>query len=100
MLEALQAASPNRFRGIRHSVTWDPHPELATGNMEGLLASDNFRSGAQVLARMGLSFEAWMFFPQLPELADFANAVPDLTIVLNPNPPMDRDGRREDSGRG
>ena len=24
----LQAASPNRFRGIRHSVTWDPHPEV------------------------------------------------------------------------
>ena len=29
VLEALQAASPNRFRGIRHSVTWDPHPEIA-----------------------------------------------------------------------
>src|SRR5450755_3460714 len=28
VLEALQAASPNRFRGIRHSVTWDPHPEV------------------------------------------------------------------------
>ena len=24
-----------------------------------------------------------MFFPQLPELADFARAVPDLTIILN-----------------
>ena len=83
VLEALQAASPNRFRGIRHSVTWDPHPELATGNIEGQLASDSFRSGARILARMGLSFEGWMFFPQLPELADFARAVPDLTIVLN-----------------
>src|SRR6266545_6129929 len=28
VLEALQAASPNRFRGVRHSVTWDPHPEV------------------------------------------------------------------------
>jgi predicted TIM-barrel fold metal-dependent hydrolase len=28
VLEALKAASPNRFRGIRHSVTWDPHPEV------------------------------------------------------------------------
>ena len=83
VLEALQAASPNRFRGIRHSVTWDPHPELATSNIEGLLASASFRSGARILARMNLSFEGWMFFPQLPELADFAKAVPDLTIVLN-----------------
>ena len=86
VLEALQEASPNRFRGIRHSVTWDPHPEIANTaahNTEGQLGSDNFRAGARVLARMGLSLEAWLYFPQLPELADFARAVPDLTIILN-----------------
>jgi L-fuconolactonase len=86
VLEALQTASPNRFRGIRHSVTWDPNPEVentAAHNMQGQLASDNFRAGARVLARMGLSLEGWLFFPQLPELADFAKAVPDLTIILN-----------------
>ena len=86
LAQALQAASPNRFRGIRHSVTWDPHPEVentAAHNMEGQLASDPFRAGARVLARMGLSLEGWLFFPQLPELADFAKAVPDLSIILN-----------------
>jgi L-fuconolactonase len=86
VLEALQAASPNRFRGIRHSVTWDPHPEVentAAHNMPGQLASEKFRAGARVLARMGFSLEAWLFFPQLPELADFATAVPDLPIILN-----------------
>ena len=86
VLEALQTASPNRFRGIRHSVTWDPHPEVentAAHKIEGQLASDNFREGARVLARMGFSLEGWMYFPQLPELADFAKAVPDLTIILN-----------------
>jgi predicted TIM-barrel fold metal-dependent hydrolase len=86
VLEALQAASPNRFRGIRHSVTWDPNPAVentAAHKMEGQLASSNFRAGAQVLAGMGLSLEGWMFFTQLPELADFARAVPDLTIILN-----------------
>ena len=86
VLEALQAASPNRFRGIRHSVTWDPHPEIentAAHNTEGMLASDSFRAGAKVLARMGFSLEGWMYFPQLPELAAFARAVPDLTIILN-----------------
>jgi len=31
---------------------------------------------------MGLSFEGWLYFHQLPELAAFANALPDLTIVL------------------
>ena len=86
VLEALRAASPNRFRGIRHSVTWDPHPEVentAAHKAQGQLASATFRAGARVLARMGLSFEAWMFSTQLAELADFATAVPDLSIVLN-----------------
>ena len=66
VLEALQAASPNRFRGIRHSVTWDPHPEVentSAHKMEGQLGSDRFRAGARVLARMGLSYEAWLFHP-------------------------------------
>jgi L-fuconolactonase len=86
VLEALRAASPNRFRGIRHSVTWDPHPEVentAAHKIQGQLASAQFRTGARVLVRMGLSLEAWLYFPQLPELADFARAVPDLTIILN-----------------
>ena len=86
VLEVLQAASPNRFRGIRHTVTWDSHTEVentATHQMEGQLASDNFRAGARVLTRMGLSLEGWLYFPQLPELAEFAKALPDLTIILN-----------------
>ena len=86
VLEALQAASPNRFRGIRHSVTWDPNPAVENTSafkIEGQLASDNFRAGARVLARMGLSLEAWLYFKQMPELAAFAKAVPDLTIILN-----------------
>ncbi len=86
VLDALQAASPNRFRGIRHSVTWDPHPEVentAAHQIEGQMASQNFRAGARVLARTGLSLDAWLYFPQLPELADFAKANPGLTIILN-----------------
>jgi len=86
VLEALQAASPNRFRGIRHSVTWDPHPEVentAAHNRPGQLSSDELRAGARVLARMGFSLEGWCYFPQLPEMAEFARAVPDLPIILN-----------------
>ena len=86
VLQALQAASPNRFRGIRHSVTWDPHPEIqntSAHQAEHQLAGDAFRAGARVLSRMGLSLEAWLNHPQLAELADFAKAVPDLTIILN-----------------
>ncbi len=82
-LEALQAASPNRFRGIRHTVTWDRHPEVGNREKEGVLATAEYRAGAQVLARMGLSLDTGVCFPQLPELASFARAVPDLTIIVN-----------------
>jgi len=83
VLEALRAASPNRLRGIRHTVTWDPHPEIASREPEGVLATAAFRAGARVLARMGLSLDTGVCFPQLPELAAFAQVVPDLTIILN-----------------
>jgi predicted TIM-barrel fold metal-dependent hydrolase len=81
----LQAASPNRFRGIRHGLTWDADPRIPNGayDRQGQLADEGFRAGARVLARMGLSFDAWLYFPQLPELAEFARAIPDLTIILN-----------------
>jgi predicted TIM-barrel fold metal-dependent hydrolase len=83
VLEALHAASPNRFRGIRHTVTWDPHPEIDNREPEGVLATAAFRAGGRVLARLGLSLDTGLCFPQLPELAAFAQAVPDLTIILN-----------------
>ncbi len=83
VLEALQAASPNRFRGVRHSVGWDPSPDVLDREIQGALGSDGYRAGGRVMAQMGLVLENSLYFPQLDELADFANAVPDLTIVLN-----------------
>ncbi len=83
VLDALQAASPNRFRGIRHNTSWDPHPEVESRSFDGQLQSADFRAGAQVLASRGLAYDNVVYFPQLAELADFARAVPDLTIVSN-----------------
>jgi predicted TIM-barrel fold metal-dependent hydrolase len=85
VIEALEAAAPGRFRGVRDSVTWDPSPETenSTTNPKGKLSDPKFREGAKVLARRGHTLEAWLFFHQLQELADFAHAVPELTIVLN-----------------
>ncbi len=92
VLAALQAASPNRFRGIRHTVTWDPHPEIESRERKGVLASAEYRAGARVLARMGLSLDTGVCFPQLSELADFARAIPELTIVLNHLGGLNRSG--------
>ena len=83
VLEALQAASPNRFRGIRHNVTWSPDPALENRETEKIMADSKFREGAKVLSDMGLSLDVMLSFPQLPELADFARSVPELSIILN-----------------
>ena len=83
VLEAMQAASPTRFRGVRHATGWDPSPELVNRDIQGVLASDQYRAGARVLAGMGLCLENSLYHPQLAELAAFARAVPDLTIILN-----------------
>jgi predicted TIM-barrel fold metal-dependent hydrolase len=48
-----------------------------------VLASDQYRAGARVLAGRGLCLENSLYHPQLAELAAFARAVPELTIILN-----------------
>ena len=83
VLEAMQAASPTRFRGVRHSVGWDPSPELVNRESQGMLSSAQYRAGARVLASRGLCLENSLYHPQLAELAAFARTVPDLTIILN-----------------
>ena len=83
VLEAHVAASPKRFRGIRHSTTWDASGALRSDASQGLLADGKFRRGFRWLKRFHLSFDAWLYHPQLTELADLARAFPDTSIVLN-----------------
>ncbi|MGH7886335.1 MAG: amidohydrolase family protein, partial [Candidatus Binatia bacterium] len=83
VLEAHMAASPTRFRGIRHSTTWDGSDALRSEASRGVLADRDFRRGFARLRKLGLSFDAWLYHPQLSELADLAAAFPDVTIILN-----------------
>ncbi|MCC5860219.1 MAG: amidohydrolase family protein [Ectothiorhodospiraceae bacterium] len=85
VLEAHLAASP-RFRGIRHAAGWDPSPDVRNSHSnppEGLYARDDFRRGFARLARHGLSFEAWQYHHQIPQVTELARAFPDVTIILN-----------------
>ena len=69
---------------------------------EGILAHATFREGAQVLSHKGLSLDIMIAFPQMPEVADFARAVPDLPIILNHIGALSRIGmyaNREDEVR-
>ncbi len=85
ILEAHRAASPQRFRGIRHAAVWDESPTLTRykNPPKGLLADAKFRQGFKVLGRLGMSFEAWLYHHQIPELVELARANPDVTIILN-----------------
>ena len=86
VLEAQIAAGGGRFRGIRHSVPWDPSddvPVIRGPKPPHLLIDDTYRAGFAHLARLGLSYEAWLYHPQIPELTDLARAFPDTTIILN-----------------
>jgi predicted TIM-barrel fold metal-dependent hydrolase len=64
-------------------VGWDESRELANREIKGALGTDGYRAGAKVLAGMGLILENSLYFHQASELADFARALPELTIVLN-----------------
>ncbi|NVE93688.1 amidohydrolase family protein [Altererythrobacter lutimaris] len=86
VLERLQAAAPDRFSGIRHSSAWDADPEVLGPPFsapEGLLLDTKFREGFAELGKAGLSFDAWMLEPQLPDLIDLARAFPDQPICLD-----------------
>jgi len=85
VLDAHIAASP-RFRGIRHAAGWDASDQVRNSHTNpppGLYGDGRFRRGFAELARRGLSFDAWLYHPQIPELTSLARAFPDTTIILD-----------------
>jgi len=87
VLRAHLAAAPARFRGIRQIAAYDDDAlvlgPLAGRVPAGLYRDRSFREGFAALARLGLSFDAWLLEPQLPDLIDLARAFPETTIVLD-----------------
>lgn len=86
VLDALQAAAPRRFKGIRHAAAWDQDPQVLGApfhHPEGLYRDPTFRQGFAELGKRGLTFDAWLLEPQLPDLIDLARAFPDQPICLD-----------------
>ncbi len=101
VLEAHLTIARDRFRGIRHSAASDPDPAVDRAIMiaagwdpkkppparpvppPGLLGDAAFREGVATLGRYGLSFDAWLYHPQIPELTALARARPEVTIILD-----------------
>ncbi|MDY7097168.1 MAG: amidohydrolase family protein [Pseudomonadota bacterium] len=86
VLDALHAVSPHRFKGIRHQGAWDADPEVLGPPFhapEGLYRDSAFREGFAELGKRGMSFDAWILEPQLPDVIDLARAFPDTPICLD-----------------
>jgi len=86
VLEAHLRAGGGRFRGIRHISAWDADASVmnpVNPPPPGLLGDPAFREGFARLAPLDLSFDAWLYHPQIHELTALARAFPTTRIVLN-----------------
>ncbi|MFN7926301.1 MAG: amidohydrolase family protein [Bryobacteraceae bacterium] len=86
VLHAHLRAGGDRLRGIRHITTWDADTSINNPDYPSpasRLADKTFREGIAVLGRLGLSFDAMVYHPQIPELGDLAGAFPNVRFVLD-----------------
>jgi L-fuconolactonase len=85
VLEGQIAAAGGRFRGIRQIAAHDPAIIGASSYVPppGLTDDPNFRRGLKRLPAHNLTFEAWIYHPQIKTLTEVACEWPEVKIVLN-----------------
>ena len=86
VLEAQIAASPQRFRGIRHRAAWADRtvvPNQPADLPDHVLLDPAFRKGYGYLRQYGMTFEGWVYHTHIADLTDLARAFPDTTIIFN-----------------
>lgn len=87
VLDAHLRAGGERYRGVRNVTVSDPGREGAFAGFAeippGILRDARFREGFARLRGRGLSYDAVVLEPQLPDLIDLARAFPDTIIVLD-----------------
>jgi L-fuconolactonase len=88
ILRAHMAAAGPRFKGVRYCAGWEDKTEgihNSHTNPPPHLYRDHakFREGFAVLDKLGLTFDAWLYHPQLPDLISLARAFPQQPIVLD-----------------
>jgi predicted TIM-barrel fold metal-dependent hydrolase len=85
VLEGQIAAAGGRFRGIRQIAAYDPAIVGASSYLPppGLMDDPDFRRGLKRLRQHNLTFEAWIYHPQIKALTEAARDCSDVKIVLN-----------------
>ncbi|SPB14824.1 amidohydrolase [Caballeronia novacaledonica] len=85
VLDTMLEAGRGRLRGIRHGATFDSG-QAGFGRAFArphVLLDSNFREGFARLAPLNLSFDAWIFYPQLPDLISLLREFPDTNVILD-----------------
>ena len=86
VLDAHIAVDGGRFRGIRHITAWDADATLMNPSYrpsEHQMSEPAFRDGLKTLGHMGLTFDAWLYHPQIGDRTAAARDCPDTDMVLD-----------------
>lgn len=86
VLAAHIEAGEGAFRGVRHPSTWHSNDTILPGRRRFpryLLSQPRFKRSFAELSPAGLSFDAWLFFDQLPELSELAAQFEDTLIAVD-----------------
>jgi predicted TIM-barrel fold metal-dependent hydrolase len=86
ILRAHMQAGGGRYRGIRSpGIVYDEDATILGADVgkPHVMLDNKFRVGFKWLRRLGLSFDAWILEPQLPDLINLARTFQDTQIVLN-----------------
>ncbi len=86
VLDAHTAAAGGRFRGIRHSASFDQDGaalSIPGRGPAGLYSDPDYRRGAARLGERGLTMEGWHYHHQNADFRDLAAACPDTVMILD-----------------
>ena len=85
VLDAHKDAAKGRLRGIRHITAsgGDAFSGAVPNSPLRVMYDDAFRKGFALLQPNGLTFDGWLYHPQIPDFTDLARAFPETTMVLD-----------------
>lgn len=83
VLAAHEAAGRGRFRGVRFITAQDDYKGLRMGLPAGVMKDERYLTGVRTLGRLGYTYDAFCYHPQIPELIEALQSAPDVTVVVN-----------------
>lgn len=87
VLQAQTSAAGGRLRGIRYATPHDASVQInqfiARPVPPQRLSDPKFREGFAQLSKFDLSFDTWLYHPQLPDLLGLARDFPETPIIID-----------------